>query len=84
MKLLEPETTGFKEKMNLASKQGNIARTRELQKEMMSLREKHSINFFSVIMNLFQVPVLITWFVSLRYVLSIPELYPGILSRYHN
>ena len=81
MKLLEPEFAISREKMNAANKQGNLSRSKELQKEMMAMRGQYGITFFPVFMNLFQIPFLVTWFLSLRYVLTVPELYSGILSR---
>ena len=62
-------------------KSGNFARSRETQTKISELRERHGINFAVMPFNLMQIPVLIAWFLSLRYVLTLPEIYPQILDR---
>lgn len=36
------------------------------------------MSFGSTLTNLSQIPLLFTWFISLRYVCAMPELFPGI------
>ena len=36
----------------------------------------HAINF----LNLFQIPILLSWFFSLRYMSNLPEIYPQMLT----
>jgi membrane protein insertase Oxa1/YidC/SpoIIIJ len=45
----------------------------------LGLRKK-GISTFVPMLNLLQVPLLITWFLSLRYMSNLPELYPQMLS----
>jgi membrane protein insertase Oxa1/YidC/SpoIIIJ len=42
--------------------------------------KKKGINSLIPMLNLFQVPILLTWFFSLRYLSNLPEIYPQIIS----
>lgn len=42
--------------------------------------KKKGINTLIPMINLFQIPVLFTWFFSLRYLSNLPEVYPQILT----
>jgi membrane protein insertase Oxa1/YidC/SpoIIIJ len=45
----------------------------------MSLKKK-GINNTLPMLNFFQIPILITWFLSLRYMSNLPEIYPQMLT----
>ncbi len=42
--------------------------------------KRKGINTLVPLVNLLQIPVLLTWFFSLRYLSNLPEIYPQILS----
>lgn len=42
--------------------------------------KKKGINTLIPMLNLFQIPILFTWFFSLRYLSNLPEVYPQILT----
>ena len=40
------------------------------------MRRKHGVDNFYALVNLTQIPLILTWFLSLRYVTAMPELFP--------
>lgn len=44
------------------------------------LMKKKGMNMLIPLINLVQIPILVTWFLSLRYLSNLPEIYPQILS----
>ncbi|KAL4449699.1 hypothetical protein ABPG74_008072 [Tetrahymena malaccensis] len=78
MKLLEPETKNFQAQVSRLQKQGDFNNVREAQRQFSALQKKHGIRHWVSVAALTQIPVLITWFVSLRYVTSMPDKYPQL------
>lgn len=53
----------------------NRALLRDAQKEFAEVRKKNGIDNFYNFVNITQIPFLISWFLSLRYVASMPEIF---------
>jgi YidC/Oxa1 family membrane protein insertase len=78
MKLLEPEMKNFQNTMSKFQRAGDFKGTREARKQFAALRERYGINNFLPFLSLSQIPVLITWFLSLRYVANTPDKFPSV------
>jgi len=78
MKLLEPEMKNFQNTVQKYQRAGDFKGSREARKVFSALRERYGINNFLPFLSLSQIPVLITWFLSLRYVANAPDLFPSI------
>ena len=48
------------------------------QKQFSNIRARYGINNWVTLLSLSQIPILITWFLSLRYVTSLPDKYPAL------
>ena len=57
----------------------NLLRSQASYDYKMGLKRK-GINNLIPMLNLFQIPILLTWFFSLRYMSNLPELYPQMLN----
>ena len=70
----------YQEKMQAA----NMSRNTLLQKQAsyeykMAMKKKGFSNVIPML-NLLQIPILLTWFFSLRYMSNLPEIYPQMLT----
>lgn len=70
----------FQEKMKTAQMTGNRALMSQANYERKLELKRRGINNLVPMLNLFQIPFLITWFLSLRYMSNLPEIYPQVLS----
>lgn len=78
MKLLEPETKNMQATIQRLQKMGDFKGIREAQQQYSRLRQKHGIKGWMALASFTQIPVLITWFLSLRYVTSMPDKFPAL------
>ncbi len=76
MTQIKPESDRLMEKMKIARMTNNQALSQSIQRELVDLRSKHGIDTAQGLFNLLQMPLLITWFLSLRYVTNLPEIFP--------
>jgi YidC/Oxa1 family membrane protein insertase len=81
MKLIEPETKNFNASLQKLTQAKDMAGSRALQKQYVELRQRYGISMLTPFISMLQVPILMTWFFSLRYVCSLPEQYPGLVSQ---
>ena len=70
----------FKEKMKTAQMTRNKFMMSQASYEYKMAMKKKGINNMLPMLNLLQIPLLLTWFFSLRYMSNLPELYPQILT----
>ena len=73
---IKPFMERYKEKARIAQMTGNKALSVEAAKEFKEVRIKKGIDNFYNLINVIQLPFLITWFLSLRYVTAMPEIFP--------
>lgn len=78
MKEIKPQMDKFQEKLKAAQMTNNKVMMKQAQREFSELRKKKGIDQFAAMMNFCQIPLLITWFISLRYVTTMPELFPEV------
>lgn len=78
MKLIEPEMKNFQQATQRLSRMGDFTALRDAQKQFAKLRQKYGIHNWVIGLSLTQIPFLITWFLSLRYVSQLPDKYPGL------
>lgn len=64
--------------MNDARNQKDAESLIFFSRKMYEMRRESNMSLGSTLINLSQIPMLFTWFISLRYVCSMPELFPGI------
>lgn len=69
-KLLEPETKQFQIQQQWFQKQGDLIGLRNAQKQFSKFKKQMGIKNWVTVLGLVQAPVLITWFISLRYMTS--------------
>lgn len=80
MKLIAPEMKAFSDRMRKASQSGDYATVNEERERNTNLRKTHGIKTWMNLMGLSQIPFLITWFLSLRYMAMNPDLFPQMAS----
>ena len=78
MQGIKGEMDKYKEKVKIAQMSRNMVMMKEAQNEFAETRKRHGIDNFYALINLVQMPFIITWFLSLRYVTAMPEIYPEI------
>jgi YidC/Oxa1 family membrane protein insertase len=78
MKLLDPEMKNFQNTMQKYQKMGDFKGVKEARKSFAQLRERYGLSTILPVISLIQVPFMITWFVSLRYVANTPDKFPSI------
>lgn len=78
MKELEPQMAAYQEKMKVAQQTRNYPLMNAAKNELVELRRSNNIRTSDIFLNLLQLPILMTWFFSLRYVMSLPEFYPMV------
>lgn len=76
MKLIAPEMKAFNDKMKKAAQKGDYDTVKEEREKFAELRKLHGINPMISILSLTQIPFLITWFLSLRYMAMNPDIFP--------
>ncbi|KAM3147707.1 hypothetical protein pb186bvf_000035 [Paramecium bursaria] len=81
MKLIEPEMKNMQTMRTRLQQLQDMQGLKQLQKHFMILRKQHGISNLMPFFGMLQIPVLITWFISLRYTLSLPEKYEGVKSQ---
>ena len=62
----------YQNKVKMAQQTRNYSLQRSAINELNELRRRHNIRTSDIFINLLQIPILMTWFFSLRYVLSLP------------
>jgi hypothetical protein len=82
LKRLEPEMAYYQDMIRRHQMTGNVRAMKEVNAEFLRIKEKRGIKNWPMVVNFLQVPVLITWFLSLRYVCSCPELFPEVALPY--
>ena len=78
MKELKPYMDKFKEKARLAQMTRNMALMKSAKEELKEAQNKKGVDNFYALLNVLQVPFVITWFLSLRYVAALPEVFPSV------
>lgn len=78
MKELKPYMDKFKEKARLAQMTRNMALMKSAKDELKEAQNKKGVDNFYALLNVFQIPFVITWFLSLRYVAALPEVFPSV------
>ena len=76
MKLLAPEMKSFNEKTKKMSKTGDYNGVQEERKKFSQLRKHHGISSWGALLGLSQIPFIMTWFFSVRYMAMNPDLFP--------
>lgn len=71
---------GYRERMRTAQMTNNKALLAQASYDYKIGMKKKGINTLIPLINLFQIPLLLTWFFSLRYMSNLPEVYPQLLS----
>lgn len=77
---LKSLSDSYREKMKVAQMTRNRMLMTQATYDYKLALKKKGINNLLPMMNLFQIPFLITWFLSLRYMSNLPEIYPQILT----
>lgn len=62
--------------MRAAQMSKNMALMKQTRLEFKETRRRNGVDNFYALINLTQIPFIITWFLSLRYVTAMPELFP--------
>jgi uncharacterized membrane protein (DUF106 family) len=72
MKELKPEMEKYKQKMQAAQMTSNRGLMKQAQKDFNETRKRMGIDSFLPLINMTQIPILVTWFLSLRHVTTLP------------
>lgn len=80
MKILEPELRGYRENMMQQFQTGNRVQGLQVRNQMHAFMLKYGISNAVPLLNLLTIPVFISFFISLRYMVFTPELYLGLSS----
>jgi YidC/Oxa1 family membrane protein insertase len=80
MKLIAPEFKSFNERIKKLSQKGDNAALTEEREKFADFRKKHGINPMMSLLSLGQIPFLITWFLSVRYMAMNPDIFPKMSS----
>ena len=78
MKLLDPELKQYRESMMNAFQTGNSSKGMQIKNQMNAFTQKYGISNVISLLNLLTIPVFISYFISLRYMVFTPELFPGL------
>lgn len=70
----------YRERMRTAQMTNNKMLLAQASYDYKMGMKKRGINTLIPLLNLLQIPLLFTWFFSLRYLSNLPEIYPQILS----
>ena len=62
----------YMEKIKISQQTGNKSIKRQADYERKMAMKRKGLNNFIPMLNLFQIPVLITWFLSIRYMSNLP------------
>lgn len=79
MRLIAPEMKLFQNQMSTAQKAGNYKEMNESRDKLSRLQERYGVSSATSAVAILQMPFLITWFLSVRYMSMSPELFPGML-----
>jgi hypothetical protein len=77
-KLLSAEMKEFQDKMKKLSRSGEYGAIKEEREKFNALRRSHGISTSIQLLTLTQIPFLMTWFLSLRYMLGNADLFPAL------
>lgn len=80
MRLIAPEMKAFTEKSRKAQQMGDYELMKEEREKFSQLRKALGIKPWLNILGLVQIPFLISWFISLRYMSMNPDLFPRMTS----
>ncbi len=80
MRLIAPEMKAITDKMKKLQNSGDYKGAKAEREKLTQLRKEHGIGGFSNFIGLLQIPILITWFLSLRHMAMNPDLYPRMLT----
>ena len=64
--------------MKIGQMTRNTALIKQARLEFNKIKKAKGIDNFYAMLNIFQIPFLITWFFSLRYITNLPEIYPQL------
>lgn len=78
MREIKPLMDKFQEKMKIAQMSKNMALSKEAKREFNEAKKKRGVDNFYAFVNILQIPFLVTWFLSLRYISSMPEVFPAV------
>ena len=78
MKLIDPEIQAYRTKMMDDYKSGNRARADLTKQELDALMKRYGVSNTLPLLNLLTMPFFISFFISLRYMVFTPELFPGV------
>ena len=78
MKLLEPELKEYREKMMQSFQAGNRSQGQKMKMQMGAFMQKYGVSNVVPLLNILTIPAFITFFISLRYMVFTPELFPGV------
>jgi YidC/Oxa1 family membrane protein insertase len=70
----------YQEKMRIAQMSKNQALFKQASYDYKMGMRKKGINYAVNFVNLLQIPILLSWFFSLRYMSNLPEVYPQMLT----
>lgn len=73
-------TDSYRQKMKTAQMTRNKFLMDQANFEYKMTLKKKGVNHLTPLLNLFQIPILLTWFFSLRYMSNLPEIYPQMLT----
>jgi hypothetical protein len=79
MRLIAPEMKLFQNQMATAQKAGNYKEMNESRDKLSRVQERYGVSSATSAVAILQMPFLITWFLSVRYMSMSPELFPGML-----
>jgi hypothetical protein len=68
----------YQNKIKLSQQTRNLKLMQTAQNELQDMRRRNNIRTADMFINLMQLPLLMTWFFSIRYVMSLPEIYPTV------
>ena len=80
MKLINPEIEEYRGKMMAEYKSGNRRQGEIYKQELAVLMRRYNVSQTLPLINMAMIPAFITYFISLRFMVFQPELFPGIAS----
>lgn len=70
----------YNQKARISLQTGNKSIRQQAHYEMKMALKRKGISQFVPMLNILQIPILITWFLSIRYMSNLPEIYPQLHS----
>ena len=79
--MIQHETKSYQERIKKASRSGDYIAVREEQEKYSAVKRAHGISGFVPLLGLIQIPIMITWFLSVRHMAMNPDLFPNMMTQ---